>query len=137
MFTKIQYILNQTKKITGFFLGFTYYQQTNDQASIQNKNGLLFMLLMQICLTYLFGVASVSKRLNWSWSYKSYFLTDAKIFNFKAVSRFMEHHLSRHKESSLLGIDLLSSQNFVRTTSKHTFPFDYHHNRLLASKHSL
>ena len=48
-------------KVTGLFLGFTYYQQKNDQASIQNKNGLLFMLLMQICLTYLFGVASVSR----------------------------------------------------------------------------
>ena len=48
----------------GIFLGFTYFQQKFDQAGIQNINGLLFMTLMQTCLTYLFGVANVSIVLN-------------------------------------------------------------------------
>lgn len=44
--------------VMGVFLGFTYFQQKNDQESIQNKNGLCFLILMQACLSYLFGVAS-------------------------------------------------------------------------------
>ena len=46
--------------LIGLFLGFTYFQLKNDQASIQNKNGLLFMILMQTCLAYLFSTASVN-----------------------------------------------------------------------------
>nr|QNH67906.1 ATP-binding cassette transporter subfamily G-like protein 7 [Brachionus rotundiformis] len=44
--------------VIGLFLGFTYYQLGFDQAGIQNKNGLLFITLMQSCLSYLFGAAS-------------------------------------------------------------------------------
>ena len=48
------------KQAIGIFLGFTYFQQGFDQAGVQNKNGLLFMTLMQACLSYLFGTANVS-----------------------------------------------------------------------------
>ena len=48
------------KQAIGIFLGFTYFQQGFDQAGVQNKNGLLFMTLMQACLSYLFGAANVS-----------------------------------------------------------------------------
>nr|UOU03358.1 ATP-binding cassette subfamily G-like 7 [Brachionus rubens] len=44
--------------VFGLFLGFTYYQITFDQAGIQNINGLLFITLMQSCLSYLFGAAN-------------------------------------------------------------------------------
>ena len=53
---KFDFVLIQ---LIGLFLGFTYYQLGNDQASIQNKSGLLFIMLMQACLSYLFGVANV------------------------------------------------------------------------------
>ena len=55
MATRIMFIQSI---VMGIFLGFTYFQLKNDQTSIQNKSGLCFLMLMQACLCYLFGVAS-------------------------------------------------------------------------------
>jgi hypothetical protein len=80
--------------ILGLFLGFTYFQLSNDQISIQNKNGLCFLILMQSCLTYLFGVAShfhdqwnvtIREIKNNVYSVNCYFLAKVIIFNKKLV----------------------------------------------------
>ena len=42
--------LSLNLKVIGLFLGFTYYQLNNDQSSIQNKNGLLFTVIMHVSL---------------------------------------------------------------------------------------
>lgn len=56
MTTRIQFI--QSVGI-GLFLGFTYFQIENDQSSVQDKNGLIFMVLMQAVIAYIFAVANV------------------------------------------------------------------------------
>ena len=53
-------IMGLQSVLIGLFLGFTYFQLPSNQSSIQNKNGLLFLLLMQISLACIFSSASVS-----------------------------------------------------------------------------
>ena len=80
--------------ILGLFLGFTYFQLSNDQISIQNKNGLCFLILMQSCINYLFGVAchfhdqwnvTIREIKNNVYSVNCYFLAKVILFNKKLV----------------------------------------------------
>ena len=47
-------------QIVALFLGFSYFQLANDQTSIQNKSGLILILLMQTSFNYIFMMTHVS-----------------------------------------------------------------------------
>jgi hypothetical protein len=94
--------------LIGFFLGFTYFQLKTDQSSVQNKNGLLFMILMQTCLAYLFSTASVSLYKYFFEPFFNVFICIHFLFIInKAIPRTMVHYISRSKKSDLFHTDVL------------------------------